>query len=408
MKTVCTLLAIAIVASACDRLGDAALAIDNQPEDSSAFARDVAFLRRYDPALLVLERDSVALVASAKYQGKVFTTTTGNGESQGFINYEAFDVDPPAAHINAYGGEQRLWVGPEGGPQSIFFPPDTPFTSAVWQTPAPIDHEPWTITEATNETAGFAKEARFESRAGQTFDARLERRVRLMSAADIAGAFPDSAIGGLAAVGYSTDNAIVNVGDDPWGEETGTVSLWLLDILPAGGSVVAVLPYRGATPETLDTTNAGYFGATPPDRLQVVDSAVLFRGDGAEVGKVGLPVAHTTGRLGSVDLERGVLTVIDFDYDPNALYQGMEWRDLEDPYTGDAVTSYNNGAAPARPSFYELESVAPAAFLAPGGSAEHRHDVYHFVGSRAEVLAAAEVLLGVGEEEVVGFLGSKE
>ena len=400
----------AVVSPACDGRGEAASpATGPEPAEptATAFARDLAFLREHDPDLVVLRSGGAALAASARYQGKVFTSTTGRGESQGFIAYDAFAVDPPADHINSYGGEQRLWVGPEGGPLSVFFPPGVPFESEHWQTPPPIDHEAWELAGVGEREVRFRKTARFANRAGATFDARLDRRVELLPAAELGGVFGE-ATAGLAGVGYATTNGLTNVGEAAWTEATGTICLWALDMLPAGDSVVVVLPYRDATPATLDTTNAGYFGATPPARLRVVEGAVLFRGDGAEVGKVGLPARHATRRLGAVDLARGVLTVIDLDPEPRARYLGMEWAELDDPYAGDAVTSYNHGVAPAAPSFYELESVGPAGFLAPGETATHRHTVYHFTGPRDAVAEAASDLLGVGPDDLVGFLAPPE
>jgi hypothetical protein len=64
---------------------------------------------------------SARVVVSPKYQGKVFTSTAGGqfGQSFGWINYKAFAA-PLDSHMNAYGGENRLWLGPEGGPFPCF------------------------------------------------------------------------------------------------------------------------------------------------------------------------------------------------------------------------------------------------------------------------------------------------
>ena len=45
--------------------------------------------------------------------------------------------------------------------------------------------------------------------------------------------------------------------------------------------------------------------------------------------------------------------------------------------------------------FYELESVSPAAFLAPGQSQTHRHAVFHFVGDEAGLDVICRKVLGV-------------
>ena len=53
-----------------------------------------------------------------EYQGRVMTSTTADvqGRSLGWVNtafIESGDKDP---HFNNYGGEDRLWLAPEGGP----------------------------------------------------------------------------------------------------------------------------------------------------------------------------------------------------------------------------------------------------------------------------------------------------
>ena len=45
--------------------------------------------------------------------------------------------------------------------------------------------------------------------------------------------------------------------------------------------------------------------------------------------------------------------------------------------------------------FLELESSSPAAFLKPGESRSHQHNVYHFVGNETDLSPIAEELLGV-------------
>jgi hypothetical protein len=50
-------------------------------------------------------------------------------------------------HINVYGGEDRIWIAPEGGQFSIFFAPKAPFDLAHWFTPAPIDTESFEVVQ---------------------------------------------------------------------------------------------------------------------------------------------------------------------------------------------------------------------------------------------------------------------
>ena len=44
--------------------------------------------------------------------------------------------------MNAFGGEDRLWLGPEGGQYSIFFRAGDPFDLEHWQTPPPLTASP--------------------------------------------------------------------------------------------------------------------------------------------------------------------------------------------------------------------------------------------------------------------------
>src|SRR5882757_7065573 len=114
----------ALLAGACN---------NNQParqQDAAAekyaqgsFGYDLDFLREHDN-VIVLQTDQgkAQVIVSAKYQAKVFTSTADGykGQSFGWIHYKAFtgSEDP---HMNAYGGENRIWLGPEGGKYSLFF-----------------------------------------------------------------------------------------------------------------------------------------------------------------------------------------------------------------------------------------------------------------------------------------------
>jgi hypothetical protein len=116
-----------------------------------SFGYDLQFLHQYDSVILLTGQDSsVQVIVSARYQGKVFTSTAEGmqGKSFGWIHYSAFDaaIDP---HMNAYGGENRLWLGPEGGHYSLFFPPGSPQTFENWKTPAAFDTESWQLMNRT-------------------------------------------------------------------------------------------------------------------------------------------------------------------------------------------------------------------------------------------------------------------
>ena len=68
-----------------------------------------------------------------EYQGRVMTSTSGDlkGMSHGWVNREFIERGATDRHFNNYGGEDRFWLAPEGGPYSLFFAP------GAAQTPRP-------------------------------------------------------------------------------------------------------------------------------------------------------------------------------------------------------------------------------------------------------------------------------
>src|ERR1700688_4156598 len=86
------------------------------PFRQGEFGYDLQFLKSHDQGIVVLKDGEAQLIVSPKYQAKVFTSTARGerGLSFGWINYKVFGnkVD---AHMNAYGGENRIWLGREGG-----------------------------------------------------------------------------------------------------------------------------------------------------------------------------------------------------------------------------------------------------------------------------------------------------
>ena len=75
-------------------------------------------------------------------------TSTAEGDagfSFGWINRELIASGKILPHINAFGGEERLWLGPEGGQFSIFFRKGKSFVYEDWQTPAFLDTAPFEL-----------------------------------------------------------------------------------------------------------------------------------------------------------------------------------------------------------------------------------------------------------------------
>jgi hypothetical protein len=301
--------------------------------------------------------------------------------------------------MNAYGGEDRFWLGPEGGQFSLFFAPGVPQDLAHWQTPAPIDAEPFTLADIAEDRALLRRTMRLTNASGTVFDLEVEREVHVYPAARVweeagvtgAGRVRD---GRVAAVGFESRNRITNRGAVPWTRDTGLVSIWIAGTFSPSPSTIIVLPFRpGTEAEVGQVVNDKYFGRVPSDRLAIKGSAIYFRGDGQQRGKIGVSQGRARPSLGSYDAQSadaGALTLVTYALPESARdYVNSLWEQQREPYRGDAINSYNDGPpAPggqALGPFYELESSSPALALAPGESAEHLHRTLHFVGAPTDL-----------------------
>ncbi len=145
----------------------------------TAFKKDLAFLQQHDDSLIVLSQGRSKVIVSAKYQAKVFTSTTGDGSSFGWINYKAFDAAPDP-HMNAFGGENRIWLGPEGGPFSLFFPMGFKMDFANWKIPAAFDTEPWRLVSASDTMATLEKDMQLVNYSGTELSLIVNRKIQVL------------------------------------------------------------------------------------------------------------------------------------------------------------------------------------------------------------------------------------
>jgi len=379
-------------------------------QNEKNFIGDVNFLRDREAYPIVLKNDAGARVALCpKYQGRVMTSTMDgdNGFSCGWINYKLIESGKNTPHINAYGGEDRFWLGPEGGQFSIYFPKGADFTFENWQVPAVFDTQTWEVTDRSGDREiALAAEFSPADWSGNIRNIRLERRVRLLSAEDTAKMLgADLKDSKLKSVGYTTLNKVINKGPEAWTKETGAVSVWMLGMFKPSPKTVIVVPFNKDAAGTI--VKDDYFGKIPSDRLKVdaEKGVIYFCADGDDRGKIGLNKERAKGVLGSYDAEHNILTIVKYTPGkPDAEYVNASWEKQKDPFTGDVVNAYNDGIpgpglAKMGP-FYELESSSPAAFLKKGESILHEHTTFHFSGEKAELDKIAQKTLGVTTDEI--------
>jgi hypothetical protein len=372
------------------------------------FADEVSFLKRHTPVVVLADARSGARVAVCPdLQGRVMTSSArgDGGASFGWINRQAVGAGAHDPHINAYGGEDRFWLGPEGGQFALFFRAGDPFDLAHWHTPAAIDTEPYPVSARGPDSVSFQKRMALGNRAGTRFDLELMRVVRLVPAAQALRDLGVDSAPRLDVVAFESENRITNVGAEAWRKDTGLVSIWILGMFQPSPETTVVIPFQpGRESARGPVVNDAYFGKVPADRLAIRDRVLFFRGDGQHRSKIGLSPTRAETVLGSYGPRQGVLTLVQFDRPSGARdYVNSMWEVQRDPYAGDVVNSYNDGppAPGAKPlgPFYELETSSPAAALAPGGALVHRHRTIHLVGAPADLDAVARKALGVGLDE---------
>ncbi|WP_369409876.1 DUF6786 family protein [Wocania arenilitoris] len=148
------------------------------------FGYDKQFLTQHYKNTIVLENkaEQSAILVSPELQGRVMTSTLGgdNGKSFGWINHDLIASKKINPQFNAFGGEERLWLGPEGGQFSLYFQKGTTFDFENWKVPNMIDTEPFELLSKTKETAIFKKQKTLENYSGTTFTLEIRRTIKLL------------------------------------------------------------------------------------------------------------------------------------------------------------------------------------------------------------------------------------
>jgi len=371
------------------------------------FGDDLRFLKKHTDVIVLSDGEARVAVVPL-YQGRVMTSTAdgATGLSFGWLNRRLIASGERKRGMNAFGGEDRFWLGPEGGQFSIFFKKGDPFDLDHWQTPEPIDWGAWDLVARSGRSATFRRKMSLVNYSGTRFDLVAERTVRLLDAKAVEKLLGITPGPGVRFVAYESDNRITNTGKKPWRKQTGLLSIWILCMYKPTPHTVVVIPYNEGPESKLGPiVNDKYFGKVPADRLKVEKGVIFFKCDGRHRSKIGLGPKRAKAVLGSYDAANGVLTIAQYNKPEGVTdYVNSMWEIQKHPYAGDVVNSYNDGPpAPGKKPmgpFYELESSSPAAALKPGETLQHIHRTFHFVGPRRELDAIARAVLGVGIERI--------
>lgn len=375
---------------------------DMKAFEKGTFGYDLNYLSDKDSLIILKDATEEAqVIISPKYQAKVFTSTVNGlaGKSLGFVNYKVFEAKELDEHMNGYGGENRFWLGPEGGKYSVYFEPKKEQVFDNWHTPKPIDTEAWDLVSADGKKVIMKKEMTVKNYVGTDLNLNVDRSVELISKDDMQKTLDIQIDASVKSVGYSTLNTITNRNDFEWTEKTGTICIWILDMFNPAPKAVTIIPFNeGEEKELGKIATTDYFGEIPSDRLTVKDNVMYLKTDGKHRSKLGMNGKRTKAIAGNYDPESGRLTITTYNVEKDGIYLNQEWNINKDPLKGDAMNAYNDGPledGSIMGPFFEIESTSQAAFIKPNESLSHTHNVYHFVGDIKQLNSISEKLLGV-------------
>lgn len=371
---------------------------------TGTYGYDLTFMKeqKMDFVQLRDEKGKSCLLIVPALQGRVMTSTANgeSGRSFGWINYKLIESGAVSNQFNPYGGEERLWFGPEGGPFSIYFQKGKEQVFANWLVPKEIDNKPFEVVAQTPVSISFRKEFTLANASGTNLEIGVERNVKLLARTEAESALQLSLDTSLNYVAYESENILTNKGKSAWTKESGFLSVWLLSMFNPSESGVVFIPFKkGSETDLGKIVTDDYFGKVPSDRLLVKDGVLFFKTDGKCRSKIGLSPQRSLPWCGSYDPENRVLTLLWFSKPENQMkYVNSKWGKQDDPLSGDAVNSYNDGPVAdgsIMGPFYEIESSSPAALLSPGEKITHKQIIFHISGDETQLSLITEKLFNI-------------
>ena len=213
--------------------------------EKGTYGYDLQFLQKHKKPV-ELKNGNARVLISPEYQGRVMTSSADGeaGKSYGWINHDLIASGEVKTHINPVGGEERFWLGPEGGQFSIYFKTGSSFDFANWQTPASIDTETYDLVASSETEAEFSKSIQIKNYSNFVFDFDVNRKITLLSNDEIKSSLGIIFQEGVKSVGYETVNQLKNTGTAEWKKETGLLSIWLLGMFIPSDEVTIIIPYK--------------------------------------------------------------------------------------------------------------------------------------------------------------------
>ncbi len=362
------------------------------------FAEDLTFLREFaKPAVLKDSTSKSAIAIIPEWQGRVITSSVEeNGRSFGWLNYATIE-NGKIDEFSTYGGEDRFLTGPEIAPATdTAISPNSDSLIQHTALPAITAVKPLQQVTSAKGVTVFEGPIDLQSKSGHTLHNSITRTISLLSRRDLHNYLGADIHRSMRAVGFHSDNILINTGDHRWDTAYGTTSIRIRGSFPVTQSSIAIIPLRpGGTVESS--------AALPKERLLIKNNMAFFRADGNLTAEIGVKQFSALNFMGLYDPEREVLTIVQFTLPRNPqFYLGETMEDNR----AEVLTIRNNGPENpyARGRFLEVQSASPAALLKPNGRLQHFHRTIHLQGSEKHLSEITKKLFGVTVKELKATL----
>ena len=353
--------------------------------------------------LIEISEGNSRVMIAPELQGRVLTSCLNPfHEGFGWVNHNLIQSKKSQAHINAFGGEDRIWIGPEAGQFGLFFKPGDDFSFENWQTPACIDSESFEVAWSKPNAVLLRKKCALTNYQDFDFEIEIERQIAVEDPAVL-----NQKLGNTKAkhLTYSSTNRLTNASKTVWNKSTGLMNIWILGKFKPAPNCWAIIPQQTNYP-----VNQNYFHAHLEHRLFIQNSTVALKVDGTLRSKIGISPKQDKNVLGSFDFDSNRLTIVTYETDKSEVFLNSEWEFQDQPYQGDVLNVYNDGPNPDGSilgPYYELETSSSSKELKPKEAIYHKHMTSHFEGSFHDLNQVAKTLLHTDLNDVKKMIDAK-
>ena len=314
-----------------------------------------------DPVVLRGDDQDKVVVVSPKLVGRVICAGMDGlqGHTNAFVNakqiQEGFTTSGYAARSgpgegwNNFGGVERIWFAPEGGPHGFFFEVGVEQHWPNYLMSHPLHSLQYRTSDTANDgkSVTFAVPVEMTNYAGKKVALDVNRRISLLEDCPFALGLEKK----VDFVGFESRTWAKNAGDQALDKKTTPTAIWTLGMFNPGPQVIVLLPFKeGADSELGEPVTTEYFRyfltVDNDDEFlsrhwSVEDGCVLVKADGRIQLKLEMLKRRSLGRLAAVDLAKHEMTIVDFEVYPELDYAASFFT----PYEGDLL----DGGVMSRP-----------------------------------------------------------